>query len=158
LPQGGSVAYNFLPIIKALCVSESIVHRLDSARMKTDSFIKRFDASLMSNSKWVKLLKVLTLRDFNISSSKIKLVWDEDIRVLNLNDDLEFGFDYCQSSMESMVSGYPKGFYDYKEIEWLEIKAPRAALNELIKNIEQVGKYCVEQSIDSIKIIAYKNT
>lgn len=76
--------------------------------------------------------------------------------MLDLNDELEYGFDYYQSSMESIVFGYPKGFYDYKEIEWLAKKAPRATLNELIKSIEQVGKCFVEQYIDIIEVISYK--
>jgi len=134
------------------------VHKLDSARNKTDSIVNSFDVSLMSNAKWVKLLNSLSNLNLDGAIATVKLVWDIDIRAFRLDSDLEFNFDYYANSMESMISGYPKGFYDYKEIEWLNIKASNETI-ELINNIlNSIGKFCVHQSTDSIQVLAYKNT
>jgi hypothetical protein len=137
---------------------ESPVHKLDSARNKTDSIINSFDASLMSNAKWVKLLSALTKLNLEQAIATVKLVWDDDVRSIRLDDDLEFNFDYYSSSMESMISGYPKGFYDYKEIEWLKIKAPSEDIERIKLSLNNVGKFCVAHSKDDIQILAYKNT
>ena len=136
----------------------SIVHKLDSERNKTDSIIQSFDVSLMSNLKWVKLLAALSELDLDNINATVKLVWDTDIRSFRLNNDLEFNFDYYDSSMESLISGYPKGFYDYKEVEWLRLKAPSLVIEQLILTINNVGKFCVNQSNECIQILAYKNT
>ena len=134
------------------------VHKLDSARNKTDSIIKSFDVSLMSNTKWIKLLNLLSNLDLDGVTATVKLVWDSEIRVFRLDSNLELNFDYYASSMESLISGYPKGFYDYKEIEWLNVKAPSETLELINNNLNNIGKFSVNQTIDYIQIFAYKNT
>jgi hypothetical protein len=136
----------------------SIVHKLDSARNKTDSIVNSFDVSLMSNAKWVKLLNSLSNLNLDDAIATVKLVWDIDVRAFRLDSDLEFNFDYYANSMESMISGYPKGFYDYKEIEWLNIKASNETIELINNNLNSIGKFCVHQSTDSIQVLAYKNT
>ena len=133
----------------------SIVHKLDSARNKTDSIVNSFDVSLMSNAKWVKLLNLLSNLNLDGANATVKLVWDIDIRSFRLDKDLEFNFDYYASSMESMINGYPKGFYDYKEIEWLNILAPSETIELINKSLDKIGKFCVKQTTDSIQILAY---
>ncbi|GAA6171737.1 hypothetical protein NBRC116592_14070 [Colwellia sp. KU-HH00111] len=134
------------------------MHKLDSARNKTDSIIKSFDVSLMSNTKWIKLLSLLSNLDLDGVTATVKLVWDSEIRVFRLDSNLEFNFDYYESSMESLISGYPKGFYDYKEIEWLNVKAPSETLELINNNLNNIGKFSVNQTIDYIQIFAHKNT
>jgi hypothetical protein len=136
----------------------SFVHKLDSARNKTDSIINSFDVSLMSNAKWVKVLNLLSNLNLDGAISTVKLVWDIEVRTFRLDNDLEFNFDYYASSMESLISGYPKGFYDYKEIEWLNIKAPIETIELINSSLNSIGKFCFNQSTDSIQILAYKNT
>ena len=137
---------------------ERPVHSLDSARKKTDSIINCFDASLMSNAKWVKLLDALSKLNLEQAVASVKLVWDNDVRSIRLDNNLEFNFDYYANSMESMISGYPKGFYDYKEIEWLQIKAPSEVIDQIESRLNNVGKFCVNHSSECIQILAYKNT
>jgi len=112
----------------------------------------------MSNAKWVKLLGALSKLNLEQAVASVKLVWDKDVRSIRLDNNLEFNFDYYASSMESMISGYPKGFYEYKEIEWLQIKAPSEVIEQIESSLNNVGKFCVNHSSECIQILAYKNT
>ena len=134
------------------------MHKLDLARNKTDSLIRNFDVALMSNSKWVKLLDALSKLNLDSAVITVKLIWDTDIRSFKLHNNLEFGFGYYASSVESLISGYPKGFYDYKEIEWVNIKTTTVNLGIIESNLSKVGKFCISKSTDNIQIFAYKNT
>jgi hypothetical protein len=134
------------------------VHKLDSARNKTDSLINSFDVSLMSNTKWVKLLNALSKLNLNNAVTTVKLIWDSEVRSFRLDSDIEFNFDYYPSSVESLVSGYPKGFYDYKEIEWLTINTSASNLKLIDDSLSEIGQFCVNKSTSSIQVFAYKNT
>ncbi|NQZ06910.1 MAG: hypothetical protein HRT35_07085 [Algicola sp.] len=91
---------------------------MEFSRNKTNRLIRAFASPLMSNAKWVKLLGVLSsIKGINCKAT-VKLVWDENPRDLRIDDELEYNFDYYAQSMEAMISGYPSGWYDYKEIEW----------------------------------------
>ena len=136
----------------------SLVHKLDSARNKTDSLINSFDVSLMSNTKWVKLLNALTKLNLNNAVTTVKLIWDSEVRSFRLDSDIEFNFDYYPSSVESLISGYPKGFYDYKEIEWLNINTSASNLKLIDDSLSEIGQFCVNKSTRSIQVFAYKNT
>ena len=134
------------------------MHKLDSARNKTDSLINSFDVSLMSNTKWVKLLNALSNLNLNNAVTTVKLIWDSEVRSFRLDSDIEFNFDYYPSSVESLVSGYPKGFYDYKEIEWLTINTSASNLKLIDDSLSEIGQFCVNKSTRSIQVFAYKNT
>jgi hypothetical protein len=41
-------------------------------------------------------------------------------RLLCLDEHTEYRFDYYDQAMEAMVTGKPRGWYAYREIEWLE--------------------------------------
>ena len=71
----------------------------------------------MSNAKWVKLLDALSSIKGMHCEAFVKLVWDSEPRKFRLDEELGFKFDYYESSMEAMITGYPGGWYDYKEIE-----------------------------------------
>jgi hypothetical protein len=134
------------------------VHILDSARNKADSLISSFDVALMSNTKWIKLLNKLSQLNLVNAVTTVKLIWDSEIRLFRLDNDIEFNFDYYPSSVESLISGYPKGFYDYKEIEWLNIKTSASNLKLIDDSLSEIGQFCVHKSTHSIQVFAYKNT
>ena len=134
------------------------MHKLDSARNKTDTLINSFDVALMSNTKWVKLLNALSKLNLSSAVTTVKLIWDTDVRSFRLDDEIEFNFDYFPSSVESLISGYPKGFYDYKEIEWLNINTSVANLKLIEDRLDEIGQFCIYKSVSCIQVFAYKNT
>ena len=99
-----------------------------------------------------------TMLWMNEKVTTVKLIWDSEVRSFRLDSDIEFNFDYYPSSVESLVSGYPKGFYDYKEIEWLTINTSASNLKLIDDSLSEIGQFCVNKSTSSIQVFAYKNT
>ena len=91
---------------------------------------QKFSTSLMSDSKWVKLIAALVANHMEVSACLVKPIWDEEnpSRRLLFDENTHYNFDYYTSAMESMVSGKPRGWYAYKEIEWLDF--PRLVVVE----------------------------
>ncbi|MFD2097708.1 hypothetical protein ACFSJ3_17090 [Corallincola platygyrae] len=110
----------------------------------------------MSDAKWVKLLSNLSeIAEDNLKTT-VKLVWDKSPRSIRIDSDIQFGFDYYISSMESMISGYPKGFYDYRELEWIEVSASSAVLEHIEAKLKSLGQFETEFREKSIRIYGYK--
>lgn len=131
------------------------MHKLDSARRKMESIVSNFSGRLMSDAKWVKILNCLTsIENFECTAS-VKLVWDTGIRKLKIDDSLRLGLDYYKKSMESMISGYPKGLYDYREIEWIEFHATVEQLEVLVNTLNKVGEFELEKTTGCVKLFAY---
>lgn len=131
-------------------------HTLDYKRDKTEKIIKEFSGSFMSNSKWVKLLTALSSIKGICCKAHVKLIWDENPRSIRIDDNLEYDFDYYDSSMEAMIDGYPKGFYEYKEIEWLTISDARSQLKIIENVINKFGKFEMTRDNEVLTIFAYK--
>jgi hypothetical protein len=141
--------------------------------MRHDFDLKRDDAeldkiilhaglqALMSNAKWVKLLDTLVQHWHLLRECKVKLIWEgSDMeRWLLLDEDTRYGFDYYATAMEAMVSGKPRGWYAYKEIEWLELfPSPgdeTQHLDLLQQQIAQLGRFRVERSPNKLHLYAY---
>lgn len=120
---------------------------LDYARSRTDNIVKSdFVVPLMNNHKWVKVMQVLSDSDL-VFECNAKLVWDESIRKVFIMN-AGYCIDFYGESMESMISGYPKGFYDYKEVQWLEL--PSKA--EVLANPDNLkaGSKLIDQDVDKI--------
>ena len=128
------------------------MHKLDSARNKTENIIKAFSASFMNDSKWVKLLSMLSEINGSIDA-KVKLVWDTEKRDTWIDDTIQYELDYYQNSMESMISGYPKGWYKYKEIEWIEFQSDIKVIENIINSI---GKFELEEINGNLRLYGYK--
>ena len=79
--------------------------------------------SYMSDSKWVKLLEALSKVEGLVKIAKVKLVWDNEFRDINIDETVKYNFDIYDHTMNSMIQGYPTGFYEFIEIEWLEFPA-----------------------------------
>ena len=100
----------------------------DYERSRTDQIIaERFTTSCMSDAKWLRLLDALTATDGLVADCRAKLVWDDRIRYMQI-DGMRRDFDYWPHAMEAMISGIPRGWYDYKEIEWIEFPSRRTRL------------------------------
>ncbi|EKT4489769.1 MULTISPECIES: DUF6678 family protein [Shewanella] len=148
-------------------------HPLDYARQKTDRIIQdRFKSFLMNDKKWVKVMKALSHKEEVIKECKVKLVWDDELRNMYL-DHAGYCFDYYDHSMEGMISGYPKGYYDYKEIEWLEFpvlanilvntnnlksgtKKVAQNISQIHKLISEIGQFEMEINKDYLRLYGYK--
>jgi hypothetical protein len=127
----------------------------------------KFSVSLMSNSKWVKLIAALVENYAEVKECLVKPIWDDQqpFRQLLIDDTTTYDHDYYNSAMEGMVSDKPRGWYAYKEIEWLDFPrqltnktdSPAAVQNlELINQlIDGAGKYFVELTPDNLRLYAY---
>ncbi len=133
-----------------------------------DNFIRqRFSTSLMSSSKWVKLIAALVDNWFEIKQCLVKPIWDDEMptRQLFVDEHTTYGFDYYDSAMESMISGKPRGWYAYKEIEWLDFPllvqtkegavATRQNLEVIKTIIENTGQFSLELTSDNLRLYAY---
>ncbi|OUS27656.1 hypothetical protein A9Q99_14560 [Gammaproteobacteria bacterium 45_16_T64] len=144
---------------------------LDFARAKTDRIIQGFSDLLMNNKKWVKIITALSDSDL-VLESKVKLVWDVELRDFGIRY-AGYCHDFYQSSMEAMISGYPKGFYDYKEIEWVDFPAKAEILvnpdsiksgtrlvaqdiKAIYKIISDIGMFELESDDSNLRLYGYK--
>ncbi|TQV88286.1 DUF6678 family protein [Aliikangiella coralliicola] len=144
---------------------------LDFERAKTDSIIMGFDGHLMNNTKWVKLLNALSDSDL-VLESKVKLVWDDELRDFRIRY-AGYCHDFYDTNMEAMISGYPKGFYDYKEIEWVDFPAEAEVvvnpdniksgtrqvaqdIQAICKIISNIGMFELESSDSNLRLYGYK--
>ncbi|MCW8997992.1 MAG: hypothetical protein OQK04_04690, partial [Kangiellaceae bacterium] len=143
-------------------------HPLEFARQKTDSIIKNnFTGLFMNNTKWVKLIKALSDSDL-VLECKVKLVWDESLRDFRIRFS-GYCHDFYDTSMEGMISGFPRGFYEYKEIQWIEFpiqaeiianpdnfKAGTKVVHQDIyairKTISKLGKFELEESDSCLRL------
>ena len=110
----------------------------------------------MSNHKWVKLLKCLS-SIVNLSCDfSVKLVWDDNVRKLHLDETVQYQLDYYDASLEAMISGNPKGFYDYKEIEWLAIEGHSEQILKVKDALNTLGQFDFVANLHQLKVFAYK--
>lgn len=117
---------------------------------------------LMNNKKWVKLLNCLVCNFIEIKECKVKLIWEAENKRRNLKIDefISYQHDYYEHSTEGMISGNPKGWYDYKEIEWIEFpKIINSGLEQDLKKIQnlitQIGKFELSIDDNSLRVFAY---
>jgi hypothetical protein len=119
---------------------------------------------LMSNAKWVKLIKTLVANWQLVQECKVKLIWENaDVeRWLRIEEEITYEFDYYTSAMEAMVVGTPPlGWVAYKEIEWLDFsKFSRNSgvqdLQAIQQKIEKVGQFQLDASPDNLRLYAYQ--
>lgn len=125
-------------------------------RDKTDRIIANEMLSRsMSDSKWVRLLNALSETIDQSISIKVQLVWDPEPRTMWIRD-AQYNFDYYATSMEAMVGGFPKGWYEYKEIEWITFAGTDDLLLILKELIDAVGKFDLEWTGSALRLYAYR--
>lgn len=138
------------------------VHHRDDAYLR-EVIREKFSTSLMSDSKWVKLLDALVANVAEVKLCLVKPIWEETAphRQLWIDEPTRYNFDYYATAMEAMVSGKPRGWYAYKEIEWLDfpriVNATGATQDlEAIKHIlDSAGQFALNSTPDNLRLYAY---
>lgn len=109
----------------------------------------------MSDAKWVRLLDALTAHEGLVQECRAKLVWDDEIRDLAI-DEKEFQFDYWPHAMEAMISGRPRGWYEYRELEWIRFPSGSQDLAKIRATLDARGRFDLERSEDGLTLYAYR--
>ncbi len=129
---------------------------------------QKFSASFMSNSKWVKLITALVDNWQEIKECLVKPIWDDEppSRRLLLDEHTHYNFDYYDAAMEAMISGKPRGWYAYREIEWLDfprlvsVQNGKPAASQNLETISQIigalGQFVIELTTDNLRLYAYR--
>ncbi|UOQ51279.1 hypothetical protein [Hymenobacter cellulosivorans] len=121
----------------------------------------------MSNSKWVKLIARLVENCHLIKECRVKLLGEEytGLRLLRIDEDVTFNFDYYPAAMEAMISGKPYGWKFYCQIEWLDFPStvtdaqgrPVAQDTAAIQDqIAEVGRFQLALTGDNLRLYAYQ--
>lgn len=113
----------------------------------------------MNNAKWVRLFTHLAgLMDTSIVLLT-KLVWDDQPRSMWIRDkyqDAQFESDFYCTSAEAMIGGYPRGWYSYKEIEWIDFAGSSEKIMVLKGQIESIGRFDLEITGAALRLFAYR--
>jgi hypothetical protein len=117
---------------------------LRERQRRIDATIARASATHMSNAKWRKLF--VLLRDLQVWEIRWKFVHDD--RVVSYWSPPEWGLG---ADAFGDIMPYPGG--PYREIEWVEIPAERAA--GLIEALSARGQFPVQQLASGVRIIGY---
>lgn len=126
-------------------------------RDRVDALIReRFSASFMSNAKWVRLLETLVVLRPRFEFCTAKLVWDDTPRQMWIPESSSLGLDYYRNSMEGMISGAPRGFYLYKEVEWIELPVTGAEAEVIAGQIRNAGEFELAPSEVGLRLYAYR--
>lgn len=110
--------------------------------------LSAFDASFMSDSKWVRLLNALTAVPDLVLECFAKLVWEEELRSFQIRA-ASYGFGYYDHAVEALIAGPSSGWHRYKEIEWIEFPL-MAAVAADIDNRKR-GTRQIEQDLAAIR-------
>ncbi len=57
---------------------------------------------------------------------------------------------------EGMIPGTPRGFYKYKEVEWIELSAEGENAESIVLKLKYFGNFELERSDKGIKLHAYR--
>lgn len=117
----------------------------------------------LSNAKWVRLIAALATYGNLIIECQVKLIWEEGFtgRCLLINEDTTYNFDYYGSAMEAMITGTPRGWYDYREIEWLTFYRHPVGLGEqcieaILAALAPIGQFAFTLTDDYLRLDAYQ--
>lgn len=120
----------------------------------------------LSNAKWVKILDTLVVNYHLIKECQVKLIWEEEYtgRILLINENTYYQFDYYNSAMEAMITGGPSGWYDYREIEWLAFphypakQSGEQDLHGIQAAIASIGQIALTVTPDTLRLDAYRSS
>ncbi len=125
---------------------------------------KRTLVGFLSNAKWVKLLHTLVVHHGIIKECLVKLIWEAEPtgRLLRIDGDTDYQFDYYDQAMEAMITGKPRGWYAYREIEWLEFpryltgQSGEQDLDAIQSALASVGQIPLILTNNSLRLEAYR--
>jgi hypothetical protein len=126
---------------------------------------KRRLVGLLNNAKWVKVFTILVAHHQLFKECQVKLIWEEKPtgRLLLLNEYTDYQFDYYDQAMEAMITGKPRGWYAYREIEWLEFpRYPTEQPGEqdimaIQTALTPIGQLPLVLAEDSLRLEAYRS-
>lgn len=138
---------------------KSLIHA-QLQTQKIDSSISKFSQTLMSNSKWVKLIDGLVDHIEEIRKIQFKKVQNDKIGELYLDENTIYAHDYWQNGFEGSNSFGE--CLEYREIEYLifpkiiDSKNSIQNLEEIQLIIEEVGQFYLEIDDNELKLFCYK--
>ncbi|GAB2871314.1 hypothetical protein GCM10027044_36960 [Hymenobacter ruber] len=99
-----------------------------------------------------------------IRECQVKLIWEQEYlgRWLLINEYTDYQFNYYCKSMEAMITGKPRGWYDYREIEWVEFprhltdQAGEQDLDAIQSALSQAGQLPFVLTDASLRLEAYR--
>ena len=83
-------------------------------------------------------------------------MWDDVPREMRIPESSSLGFDYYRNSMEAMISGAPRGFYLYKEVEWIELPVRGEDADIVASQIRNAGEFELVFGEDGLRLYAYR--
>jgi len=128
--------------------------------------VSEFSGHFMSNSKWLKLFKVISLHYPQIRRCLIVDIYhDESFEIIIPSAD-QFDTVFYAKGIKDVLMGGPMLF---KEIRWIEIpenwpedvytqfrNAPAQNLSNLEQEINGIGEFVIERGENSLKVFGYK--
>lgn len=122
--------------------------------------LEKYTGSFMNNSKWVKLIRKIVENFDVIKKCTVKLIYDDEIRLLNITGDEQYDLDFYSNSMEGMLTNpIVPGWTVYKEIEWISFPYDAEVVQDILKIKEQIqmlGEFNDELTDNYYRIYAYK--
>jgi hypothetical protein len=122
--------------------------------------LEKYTGNFMNNSKWVKLIQKMVENFDLIKKCTIKLIHDDNIRLLNITGNEQYDLDFYSNSMEGMLTNpIVPGWTVYKEIEWISFPCNTEDVQDILKikqQIQMLGKFNDELTDNYYRIYAYK--
>ena len=122
--------------------------------------LEKYTASFMNNAKWVKLIGKIVENFHIIKKCTVKLIYDDEIRILNITGNEQYDFDFYSNSMEGMLTNpIVPGWTVYKEIEWISFPCDTDVVQDILKIKEQIqmlGHFNDELTDNYFRIYAYR--
>ena len=132
--------------------------------------LSEFSARYMSDTKWTKLFKALSLHSDLIGKCLIKDVWDDVLRELKIPMANEYADVFHDKGIKDVMTGGPTAF---KQIEWIEFPSnweisrtmgklklepfiQTQDVSEIKRKIEEIGQLESEMTSDKLIIYGYK--
>jgi hypothetical protein len=122
--------------------------------------LTRFSQHLMSNSKWIRLIKAIAKSADDFNKIQFKKIQNDRVGELYLDKDSIYDFDYWQNGFEGNNSFGE--WLEYREIEYLIFPKINSSendvqyLNQLKSIIDKIGQFDVEMNDVELKLICYK--
>jgi len=124
---------------------------LEKYLKKEEQVMRSFSASLMSNSKWLKLFKLIFENSEYIPKYTLIDIFDEYPRIVDNDNSEPFDKIYHSTGIKDVIIGGPCSFKTIKRIEF-DLKQSEDFENKL----SSIGKFVFERGENHIKIYGYK--
>lgn len=139
--------------------TKKALHYDEQRTKQIDNAILKFSQSLMSNSKWIRLIEQIVHNADEIKKIQFKKIQSDKIGELYLDSESIFEFDYWKTGFEGNNSF--NDWLEYREIEYLIfpkiIDSKRNQdLEKITRLIKEVGKFYLELDENELKLVCYK--